>query len=107
MEAGIPVVRMGLQPSQTLAEQVLAGPYHPAFGELVVSRSWCRQIRARLGRLSDGQRLTVQLNSRDISAVVGMRKKNIERLAELGFAGRFQLVATQQQRRGSAAYVVS
>lgn len=107
LEAAIPVVRMGLQPSQSLAEQVLAGPYHPSFGELVVSRSWFRQIRAYLGRLCAGQHLTIHLNHRDISAVVGMRKNNTKRLAELGFAGRYQLVAKQQQRRGSAAYVVS
>ena len=105
--AGIPVVRMGLQPSPSLARQLIAGPYHPAFGELVVARSWFRQIRAHLALLADGQRLTVHLSHRDISAAVGMQKKNTERLAKLGFAGRYQLVAEQQRRRGSAAYVVS
>lgn len=34
--AGLPLIRMGLNPSQNLEEAVLAGPYHPAFGSLVI-----------------------------------------------------------------------
>jgi len=33
-EAGVPVVRMGLQDGCGVRSHVLAGPYHPAFGEL-------------------------------------------------------------------------
>lgn len=37
---GIRVIRMGLQSSETIRDggEILAGPYHPAFGELVRSR---------------------------------------------------------------------
>lgn len=36
-EAGIPVIRMGLQPTRELAERLVAGPFHPAFRDLVSS----------------------------------------------------------------------
>lgn len=104
--AGIAVVRMGLQPSLSLEKSVLAGPYHPAFGELVQARLWFRQIRARLAALEPQQKLLVHISPRDISAVVGMKKQNIKRLAELGFAGRFTIVQKQDMARGCIEYVV-
>lgn len=33
--AGIPVIRMGLAPSEGLADRFVAGPYHPSFRQLV------------------------------------------------------------------------
>jgi histone acetyltransferase (RNA polymerase elongator complex component) len=44
---GIKVIRLGLQPNELLGEALVAGPYHPAFGELVGSR----RLRLRLTRL--------------------------------------------------------
>ena len=43
-EAKIKVLRMGLQDSDTLESSVVAGPYHPAFGELVESRILYKRI---------------------------------------------------------------
>lgn len=37
-ERGIHIVRMGLQDGDSLRETIVAGPWHPAFGELVESR---------------------------------------------------------------------
>ncbi len=34
-EAGVPVIRMGLQPGKELEESIAAGPYHPSFRQLV------------------------------------------------------------------------
>ncbi len=104
--AGIKVIRMGLQPSPSLEKSVVAGPYHPAFGELVQGRLWFRQIRARLAALEPQQKLSVHISPRDMSAVVGMKKQNIKRLEELGFTGRFTIVQRQDMARGSIEYVV-
>ncbi|MBI2606631.1 MAG: radical SAM protein [Deltaproteobacteria bacterium] len=35
---GIRVIRLGLQPNEILAESIVAGPFHPAFGDLVRGR---------------------------------------------------------------------
>lgn len=104
--AGIRVVRMGLQPTATLEASLVAGPYHPAFGELVRSQLWLRKIRARLACLAPGEHLTIRISHRDRSAVTGPGKRNIDRLRELGFAGRFTIVPEKNMERGSIDYAV-
>jgi histone acetyltransferase (RNA polymerase elongator complex component) len=104
--AGIKVVRMGLQPSVSLKQSVVAGPYHPAFGELVQSRLWLKKIRARLGLLSAEQTLLIHISHRDMSAVVGMKKQNTKRLEELGFSGRFTIIPDKNMARGNIHYAV-
>ena len=106
-DAGIRVVRMGLQPTDALVDKVVAGPYHPSFGELVRSRLWLKKIRQQLVGLPAKSTLQVMVSHRDISAVVGMRKKNIKRLDELGFRGRFELIADPVVPKGQVQYVVS
>ncbi len=44
--AGVPVIRMGLQQDEALQANILAGPHHPAFGQLVRSRLWRRALAA-------------------------------------------------------------
>jgi len=105
-EAGIGVVRMGLQPSVSLEENVVAGPYHPAFGELVQSRLWLKKIRYRLASLGPEQKLLIHISQRDMSAVVGMKKQNIDRLEQLGFSGRFTILPNKNMARGSIQYAV-
>ncbi|PID74402.1 MAG: radical SAM protein [Deltaproteobacteria bacterium] len=105
-KAGIPVVRMGLQPSKSLEKSILAGPYHPAFGELVRSRQWLQRIRGQLAALGDAGSLEVRVNPADMSAVVGQKRVNLERLCQLGFAGRFVLVADKKIQRGCVEYAV-
>ncbi len=105
-EAGIPVVRMGLQPSESLTKSYVAGPYHPAFGELVQARVWLKRLRARLVQLRSGESLNIHISQRDQSAVTGMKRANIKRLEKLGFAGRFKILPDKSRERGSIAYVV-
>lgn len=105
--AGIAVVRMGLQPSARLEAEVLAGPYHPAFGELVQSRLWLRRIRRRLAGLAARESLTITVSPRDRSAIVGNNRINIRRLEDLGYAGRYTLRENPQVARGSVEYAVS
>lgn len=104
--ADIKVVRMGLQPSESLEKSVVAGPYHPAFGEMVQSRLWLKKIRAQLGLLSAGQNLLIHVSHRDISAVTGMKKQNTRRLEELGFSGRFTILPDKNMARGNIHYAV-
>jgi histone acetyltransferase (RNA polymerase elongator complex component) len=103
---GIKVVRMGLQPSESLTENLVAGPYHPAFGELVVSRLWLKRIRARLMLLAPTESLCLHISHRDLGAVVGMKRLNIRRLEKLGFSGRFTILPNNRMARGSIEYVV-
>ena len=47
-DKGITTNSANVQPSESLKRQVVAGPYHPSFGELVLSRDWFRAIRKKL-----------------------------------------------------------
>lgn len=85
---GIPVIRMGLQSSENLTSQqeLVAGPYDPAYGELVESRLMFLQITSLLNKAfpvsdkMDSRDLTIRFNPRDHSKVTGQRKTNLQQL---------------------------
>lgn len=104
--AGIRVVRIGLQPSASLEKELLAGPYHPAFGELVAARDWFRRIRELFAGTPVGSRLTVRISERDLSAFLGPKRMNIKRLAQLGMADRLLIETEKEMQRGTLTYVV-
>jgi histone acetyltransferase (RNA polymerase elongator complex component) len=105
--AGVRVVRLGLQPGPALAESFIAGPFHPAFGELVHGRLLFGELRRRLARLRPGQHLFVHISHRDHGRVAGVSGVNVRRLGELGFAGRYTILPEKDRARGSMDYVVS
>ena len=80
---GVRVIRMGLQHSQELVEQILAGPYHPSFGELVIARDWYLKARGVLADAPAGAEVVIHLASGDYSAFVGPSKNNLNRLRKL------------------------
>jgi len=67
----VPVIRLGLQCDPNLEENLLDGPYHPAFGQLVRSRLWRRALK-QAGRY--GHNFTV--NPSDLSDALGHRGEN-------------------------------
>ena len=103
----IPVVRIGLQPSESLERSLVSGPYHPSFGELVKSRLWFKRIRKKLAALSIDEKITISVSHRDLSAINGMNRKNIKRLNELGFRDRYIIKADKSLERGRIKYVCS
>lgn len=105
LSARIKVIRMGLQASESLEENLLAGPYHPAFGELVVSRIWLQRTRRLLAKFP-GEKLQLTVSPRDLSAFYGRKKMNIKRLNELGLATRFEITVDNHLKRGEIKHVV-
>lgn len=75
---GMPVIRMGLQNSPELAkgQTIMAGPWHPAFGQLVRSRSWLDRLKAVVGR-SGG---CLEVHPADMSDVLGHKRENMTTL---------------------------
>lgn len=79
-QAGIDVIRIGLQPTRELEKPgtILAGPYHPAFRQLVESSILLDRMRRYLsgsGKNSDS--VVFLVNPRDISAAVGQKRSNL------------------------------
>ncbi|OKY75881.1 MAG: hypothetical protein BM485_05975 [Desulfobulbaceae bacterium DB1] len=82
-QAGIPVIRMGLQPTQSLERELLAGPYHPAFGELVLARIYFKRLRQRLAVLQKERgdvTIRLLLSESDRSLLYGRKRYYLDRL---------------------------
>lgn len=105
-QAGIDVIRMGLQPSDSLDKNVLAGPHHPAFGEMVRSHLLFKELRKNLAQLKPEEKLEITVSPKDMSMVVGNKKRNISRLEQLGFGGRFTIIQDKTLPRNSRNYVI-
>ncbi|MDY6906340.1 MAG: radical SAM protein [Thermodesulfobacteriota bacterium] len=82
-ENHIPVIRMGLQASQSLepSGRIVAGPYHPAFGFLVKSAIFFDMTSQALNHsaaISDP--LSVRVHPASEAMVRGLRNTNLDRL---------------------------
>jgi len=81
--AGIRVSRMGLQPTEELGKPgtILAGPFHPAFGQLVESSVLLERMRDALrNRKEKAATAVLSVNPREISTAIGQHRVNIETL---------------------------
>lgn len=93
--AAIPVVRMGLQPSASLEHDLVAGPYHPAFGELVLSRLYFKRVRKRLAILQKKRgcaKIRLILSAADRSLFNGQKRCSVRRLTALGLLDGVEVV---------------
>ena len=100
-EAQIPVIRLGLNPTQELSHgAALGGAYHPAFGELVASRLLLEKARVLLKDSPHGENVTLNVNKSDISAMTGQKKSNINVLSE-EFSLKTLKVAAADLKKGS------
>lgn len=103
--AGIKVIRIGLQPSEqiNLEGDVLAGPYHPAFRELVesaVARDMVEYLVA--GKISPkgSHAVKVLVSDRDVSVVRGNRGRNVEYFKAKYGVTEFRTIADPGLSRG-------
>jgi histone acetyltransferase (RNA polymerase elongator complex component) len=81
--AGIPVIRLGLNPTDELSGGIaVAGAYHPALGELVRSRILLQEARRLLVGTEPGSRVILGVPPRFISPMAGQHRDNIRTLTE-------------------------
>ena len=82
-EAGIPVIRLGLNPTDELSGgAVVGGAYHPALGELVRSRIFRSRAEALLADAEPGSRVILGVNARELSQMIGQNRSNLDWLRE-------------------------
>ena len=76
--AHIPVIRLGLNPTAELsAGGAVAGAYHPALGELVRSELLRRQAEKVLAGVPAGSAVTLGVDPKRVSALIGQHRSNI------------------------------
>ena len=82
-EAGIPILRLGLNPTEELSGgAAVGGAYHPALGELVRSRILRTRAEELLCGIEPGASVTLGVNARELSQMIGQRRENIAYLKE-------------------------
>jgi histone acetyltransferase (RNA polymerase elongator complex component) len=75
--AGIPVIRLGLNPTEELsAGSAVAGAYHPALGELVRSRILRRKAEELLADAAPGSEALLYVPAQQLSQMIGQKKEN-------------------------------
>ena len=82
-QAQIALIRMGLPPEPELVDTILAGPWHPAFGELVRSRAALRAVISHSRLLGAGPK-TLFVPRTHMSQIVGHKKGNLPLLQKIG-----------------------
>ena len=89
-EKNINVIRVGLQNTEEISDpknsksEVVAGPYHPAFRQLVESGMWYDAIVSKIKKLNvKAKKVEVTVNPIDINNVIGHKKENVIKLNEL------------------------
>lgn len=78
-ENGVRVLRMGLMASENLASGMVAGPQHPAFGELVLSRLYLKKMQRALSGKTGGE-ITFFVHPGEVSKALGNKKENKSRI---------------------------
>ena len=85
----IEVIRIGLQPTDTITNpendksEVVTGPFHPAFRQLVESGMWYDVIVEKIKQLNTKvKEVVVTVNPSDVNNVIGQRKDNINNLRD-------------------------
>ena len=85
MQAGLPVIRIGLQGDEGLnGDTLLAGCWHPALGQIVRSELYGDLLCQMVSRLPDSLPVTVKCHPRRISDVRGLVRANMKRQQLLG-----------------------
>jgi histone acetyltransferase (RNA polymerase elongator complex component) len=78
-EKGIPVIRIGLMPSPTLLlkDEIVAGPWHGAFGLLVRSGIHQEKIASCLPRRGVAEQMRLRIPPREIPLVRGYKNQGL------------------------------
>jgi histone acetyltransferase (RNA polymerase elongator complex component) len=86
IDCGVQVIRIGLQASEGLSsdETYVAGPNHPALGELVVGEYYYNKICERLDMkcIESDSHITILVSPGALSKAIGQNGKNKNRLKE-------------------------
>ncbi len=79
--AGIPVIRLGLNPTEELSGgEAAGGAYHPALGQLVYSRLYLEKARSLLSALPKARRVALGVHPSCVSFMAGHKRENLEAL---------------------------
>ncbi len=77
-EAGVDIIRIGLQSTDSINASTIVGPYHEAIGELVYGRVYRNRIEKYITERDIKGSFTYFVPQGDVSKAVGHKKANID-----------------------------
>ena len=86
----VEVIRIGLQNTDVISEpdgsksDVVAGPFHPAFGQLVEDSVWYDSIVDKIKKFNvKVKEVEIKVNPQEVNSVIGHKKANVKKLKDL------------------------
>lgn len=104
---GIPVIRLGLQASDSLngPDGIIAGPFHPAFGHMVHSAIFFDKAVELIKQIKPiPPRIRLRVAPRDVSKMRGISNQNIKELLNRFHFEDVRVVPDSIIPKGSVAY---
>jgi histone acetyltransferase (RNA polymerase elongator complex component) len=82
-EAGVHIIRVGLHPSEGLLDgnDLVAGPFHESFRELVMTKIWGENL-SRYMKSSEHRRIKIFVSPRQFNFAIGYEAKNKKALLQ-------------------------
>jgi len=81
---GIKTIKMGLTENEVLRRKIAAGPFHPAFGDLVRSEGFCLAILRKAGEAGIIGEALIRINPRDAASLTGRKGAGLAKLKSEG-----------------------
>ena len=86
----VTIIRIGLQNTEEITDpsnensEVVAGPYHPAFRQLVEGNMWYDAIVSKIKKCNTKVKVVeIRANPEDINNIIGHKKENINKLKDM------------------------
>jgi len=94
----IEVIRMGLLDMNPA--DIVAGPFHPAFGELVLSDVCYENLREKMISVTT-DKISIRVHPRFVSILCGQKRKNMERLQKEFSLKKIQILQDEAMESGT------
>ena len=103
-DANVNIIRIGLQPTEniTYGKDLIDGPFHPAFRELVEGSLICDEIK---NNINQEENILIEINNKDLSKLYTNKKKYFNALKE-EHKGEIYVKANDKIKRGKINIVI-
>ncbi len=98
-EAGIKVTRIGLHPSELLMDNIVAGPWHPAFRELVEGKYLLNEASKQL-KDKKGMHINIRISPQDETYIRGEKNSNYKWLIDTFELSSLDIIKDTSLERG-------
>ena len=103
-EEDIQIIRMGLQPTESITwgKDIVDGPFHPSFRELVEGSLICENIQ---NKIEKDDNIIIEVNSKDLSKLYANKKNYFNKLKK-SHNGQINVTTNEKLERGKIKLII-